>query len=331
MTLTSSRRRVLGATAGLAMGLPLAVSAQPAGGRPARIGFLFPGTASAAETRIAAMRDGMRAGGYALAAQAEVVARVAAGDPVRLPAMAAELVAAKVDLIVPVSPSAVRAAQAATTTIPVVAFDLESDPVASGFVASLARPGGNITGVFSDFPSFGTKWLELLKEALPHLARAVVLWDPGTGTQQLDAVQSAGRMLGVVLPVLEIRAMTELARVFDAAAAERPDAVIILSSPIFGSDPKPIADLALQHRFATATLFTEIARAGGLIGYGPNLLGSMRQAGTMVARVLAGARPAELPVERPTLFELVINLRTAKALGLTLPAALLLRADEVIE
>jgi putative ABC transport system substrate-binding protein len=245
--------------------------------------------------------------------------------------MAADLVERKVDVIVAVSPSAVRAAKSATAAIAIVANDLESDPVGSGFVASLSHPGGNITGVFSDFPDFGMKWLELLKETVPALSSAVVLWDPGTGRVQLDAVQAAGRLLNVKLEVVEIRAIAELENGFATAAERRPDALVILSSPIFGTNPKLIAELSLTHRVPTATLFSDIARAGGLIAYGPNFAATFRQTGTLVGRVLQGLRPADLPVERPTNFETVINLKTAKALGLSLPTSVLLRADEVIE
>jgi putative tryptophan/tyrosine transport system substrate-binding protein len=245
--------------------------------------------------------------------------------------LAADLVERKVDAIVAISPLAVRAAKAATTAIPIVANDLESDPVSSGFVASLAHPGGNITGVFSDFPEFGTKWLELLKEAIPGLSSVALLWDPATGPTQLEAVKGAGQLLNVGLGVVEVRAIGDLKGAFAAAGEGKPDAIIILSSPIFGTNPKLIADLTLQHHVPTATLFSEIARAGSLMSYGPNLLGTFQQTGTMLGKVLQGARPADLPVERPTKFEMVINLKTAKALGLNLPTSILLRADEVIE
>jgi putative tryptophan/tyrosine transport system substrate-binding protein len=253
------------------------------------------------------------------------------GDPAKLPALADDLVARKVDAILAISPLAVRAAKAATTVIPIVANDLESDPVAMGVVGSLSHPGGNITGVFSDFPDFGTKWLELLKEAIPQLTSVALLWDPATGPTQLDAVRGAGRLLNVKLQVVEVRAIAELQRAFTTASEGKPDAIVILSSPIFGTNAKLIADLTLEHHVPTATLFSEIARAGSLMSYGPNLLGTFVQTGTMLAKVLQGTRPADLPVERPTKFEMVVNLKTAKALGLNLPTSILLRADEVIE
>ena len=284
-----------------------------------------------AVTRIAALRDGLRAVGFTDSDRAEILVRASEGDPNRLAALAADLVEQKVDAIVAISPSALRSAQSATTTIPIIANDLESDPVGAGFVASLAHPGGNITGVFSDFPDFGTKWLELLKEAIPTLSSVTALWDPATGPTQLEAVKNAGRLLNVNLEVVEIRAITELQRAFQIAGEHRPDAIIILSSPIFGTNPKLIADLTIEHHIPTATLFSEIARAGSLMSYGPNLLGTFRQTGTMLGKILQGGRPADLPVERPTKFEMVINLKTAKALGLSVPTSILLRADEVVE
>jgi putative ABC transport system substrate-binding protein len=324
-----ARRRLLAGVAGVLSGAPRITRAE--GGRLARIGFLYPGVTAVAAPRLDALRAGMKAAGYAEAAQAEIVVRAAEGDPTRMVPGAADLVAGKVDAIVAVSPSAVRAAKAATSTVPIVANDLESDPIASGFVASLARPGGNITGVFSDFPDFGMKWLELLKEAIPSLARAVVFWDPATGPTQLGAVQEAGRRLNVGLQVVEVPSIAALQDAFAKAAAMKPDAVVLLSSPIFGTNPKRIAELALSHRIAIATLFSEIARAGGLLSYGPNLMGTFQQTGTMVGKVLLGTRPADLPVERPSRFELVINGATARTLGLALPPAVLLRADEVVE
>jgi putative ABC transport system substrate-binding protein len=324
------RRRLLFTIGSAAMTWPIAAEAQQTGKSP-KIGFLYPGVTTMAVTRVAALREGLLSGGYAAADQVEVVSHSSEGEPARLAALAADLVQRNVDVLVPVSPSAVRAAKAATTTIPILANDLESDPVASGFVASLARPGGNVTGVFSDFPDFGMKWLELLKEAIPSLASTVVLRDPATSPTQLEAVRSAGKLLNVRVSVVDVPAITDMERAFKAASERRPDAIVILASPIFGTDPKLIANLSLAHRIPTATLFPEIARAGGLIGYGPNLLGTFRQLGTMVAKVFQGLKPADLPVERPTKFETVINLKTANALGLTLSPLVLARADEIIE
>lgn len=301
-------------------------------GKLTRLGFLYPGLASVAPSRIAALRAGMRAGGYDNADRVEILlARSSDGDPAKLPALAADLVERKVDLLVAVSMAGLKAAKAATSSIPIVAHDLEGDPIASGLVQSLAHPGGNITGVFSDFPDIGMKWLELLKEAIPALSSIVVLRDPISGPVQQDAVEAAGRLLKVKVQVVEVRAIAGLEGGFDAAAERRPDAVVILTSPIFGTDPERVAALALARRLPVATLFSDIVRAGGLMSYGPDLLDAFRQAGTMVAKVLHGARTADLPVERPTRFEMVLNLKTAKALGLTIPPSIIACADEVIE
>ena len=281
--------------------------------------------------RIAALRDGLRRNGYSEAEQLEILGRASEGDTTRLAGLAEDLVHQKVDLIVAISPAAVQAAKAVTAAIPIIADDLESDPIRSGFVMSLARPGGNITGVFSDFPEFGMKWLQLLKEAVPALSNAVLLWDPGTGQVQLEALQTAARLLNVKLTVVEISAIDELERVFQTAGEKRPDAIIILSSPIFGTKPERIAELTLIHHVPTATLFPDIARAGALMAYGPDILGTFRVVGAMSGKVLQGVRPADLPIERPTKFELIINLKTAKALGLSIPTSLLISADEVIE
>jgi putative ABC transport system substrate-binding protein len=324
------RRQFLCGLGVVAAGWPLAVRAQQAG-RVLQVGFLYPGVAAVANTRIAALREGLHTVGYADADRVEFLTRASEGDPTKLAPLAADLVERKVDVIVPASPLAVRAAQSATSTIPIVAADLESDPVGNGFVASLARPGGNITGVFSDFPEFGTKWLQLLKEAIPTLSNAVVLWDPSTGPLQLNAVEAAGRLLNVKLEVIEIRAIDKMEFGFQTASARRPDAVVILSSPLFGTDPKFIAELALARHLPIATLFPDIARAGGFMAYGPSLLGTFRQVGTMVGKILQGLHPADLPVERPTKFEMIVNLKTAKALGVAVPQTLLVMADEVIE
>lgn len=324
------RRQFLRAVGGMTGAWPLALRGQPTT-TVVQVGFLYPGITTVASTRTAALRKGLQAIRYVDADHVEFVVRASEGDPTKLALLAADLIERKVGVIVPASPLAVRAAQSVTSTTPIVAVDLESDPVESGFVASLGQPGGNITGVFSDFPEFGMKWLQLLKEAIPTLSNAAVLWDPSTGALQLKAVKKAGRLLNVKLEVIEVPAIAEIKLGFQAASERRPDAVVILSSPLFGTDPKIIAELALAQQLPIATLFPDIARAGGFMAYGPSLLGAFRQAGTMVGKILQGLRPADLPVERPTKFEMIINLKTAKALGLIVPQMLLATADEVIE
>jgi putative ABC transport system substrate-binding protein len=263
--------------------------------------------------------------------EVEVLSQIADGDPARLSPLAAELIARKVDAIAAISTGAVQVVRAATATIPIVAHDLETDPVATGLVASLARPGGNITGFFFDFPEFRTKWLQLLQEAVPQLSSMAALWDPATGPYQLKAIKEAAGLLKLNLRILEVRSPADLDGAVLAAAQSKVDALLILSSPVFGANSKRVADLTLGHRLPAVTLFPDFARAGGLMAYGPNLLDTYRQLGGMVAKVLRGTKPADLPVELPTKFELVINVKTAKALGLEVPTSILLRADEVIE
>jgi len=237
----------------------------------------------------------------------------------------------RVDAIVAAAPAAVQAAAGATTSIPVIAIDLESDPVASGFVRSLARPGGNVTGVFLDFPDFSAKCLQLLIETVPTLSGVGLLWDPSTGVLQLKAVEAAAQAFGISAQVFEARRAADIAEAFYALDRSRFQGLLLLSSPLIAGNPQLIADLAIRRNLPTISLFPEIARAGGLIGYGPVIQDLFRQVGGMARKVLQGAKVAELPAERPTRFQLVANLKTAKLIGVTLPASILLRADEVIE
>jgi putative ABC transport system substrate-binding protein len=273
--------------------------------------------------------EGLRVAGFRVPEEVEIISQVADGDPARLSPLAAELIARKVDAIAAISTGAVQIVRAATAAIPIIAHDLETDPVATGLVASLARPGGNITGFFFDFPEFRTKWLQLLQEAVPRLSSVAALWDPATGPYQ--QIEEAAALLKLNLRILEVRGPADLDGAFLAAAQSKVDALLILSSPVFGANSKRVADLTLGHRLPAVTLFPDFARAGGLMAYGPNLLDTYRQLGGMVAKVLRGTKPADLPVELPTKFELVINVKTAKALGLEVPTSILLRADEVIE
>ena len=297
----------------------------------AKVGVLYPGIASTLSSRLVGMRAALQAADYRDGNEVELIARSSDGDPGRLGPMAADLVERKVDIIVAISPAAVRAALFATATIPIIALDFESDPVGSGLIKSLSRPGGQVTGVFFDFPEFSKKWLELLKETLPRLARVAVLWDPGTGTMQMKGLESAAQALGVRLEVLEVRGAANLDDAILTASRKGVDAAIMLSSPVFGTDPKRIAELMLGLKLPAVSLFPDFARSGGLMAYGIDPGGSFRQGGAMVAKVLRGAKTAELPAELPTKFEVVLNLKTAKVLGIDFPASVLLRADEVIE
>ena len=324
-------------TARLIVALTLTVlAAQPAAAaqqaaKVPRVGFLFPGPTAAATTRIAAFLEGLRGMGYVQGQNVTLESRVAENKPEQLPPLAADLARLPVDVVLAVSPVAVQAARGATKTIPIVAVDLETDPVAARLVASLARPGGNITGMFFDFPDFSGKWLELLKEVVPRLSRVAVFWDPGTGPVQLKAAEAAAKSLGLQLQVLEVRAPTDFEQVLRSAAQARAGGLLVLSSPAVGMNPRLIADLVVRNRLPAISLFTEFAEAGGLMAYGPNLYDLFRQAGRLVGKVLQGAKAADLPVERPARFELVVNLKTAKALGLTFPGSIMVRATQVIQ
>jgi putative ABC transport system substrate-binding protein len=245
--------------------------------------------------------------------------------------MAIELIDQNVDVIAAVSTPVALAIRAATATTPIVAFDLETDPVATGMIASLARPGGNITGLFFDFPEFRTKLLELLKEVIPSLFKIAVVWDPNSGSAQLKSLEIAAEAIKVSLEKLEVRNAAEMKQAFDTAKRADVDAAIILSSPFIGANAKLAAELTLSRKLPAVTLFSEFTRNGGLMSYGPNILDVYRHVGGIAAKVLQGSNPADLPVELTTNFELVVNLKTAKALGLTFPLPLLGRADQVIE
>jgi putative ABC transport system substrate-binding protein len=261
----------------------------------------------------------------------EFISRFADGNPTRLAPMANELIDRNVDVIAAVSTGAANAVRAATATTPIVALDLETDPVATGMIASLARPGGNITGVFFDFPEFRTKLLELLKEAVPSLSKFAILWDPNSGPAQLKSVEDAAEGMKLKMEKLEVRNAAEMNQAFDAAKRADVDAVMILSSPFIGANAKLAADLTLRYELPAVSLFSEFARNGGLMSYGPNILDIYRRVGSIAAKVLQGSKPADLPVELPTNFELIVNLKTAQAIRVTIPTSVLLRADEVIE
>ena len=323
------RREFISLIGSTAAAWPLAARAQQP--KIPKVGFLYPGPSTVATTRIDAFLGGLRAAGYRVPEEVEFISRFANGDPTRLAPMAIELVDQNVDVIAAVSTPVALAVRAATATIPIVAFDLETDPVATGMIASLARPGGNITGLFFDFPEFRTKLLELLKEVVPSLSKIAVIWDPNSGSAQLKSIEIAAEAIKVSLEKLEVRNAAEMKQAFDTAKRTDVDAAIILSSPFIGANAKLAAELTLSRRLPAVTLFSEFTRSGGLMSYGPNILDVYRHVGGIAAKVLQGSKPADLPVELTTNFELVVNLKTAKALGLTFPLPLLGRADQVIE
>jgi len=313
--------------------VPLPGEAQQAASLP-RIGFLAPGSLS--EPRIQrylqAFRQGLRELGYVDGQNIAIEFRWAEGKYDRLPGLAAELVRLKVNAIVAGGPPAIQAAKQATETIPIVMAAV-ADPVAIGFVASLARPGGNITGMSGMGSELVGKQLELLKEVVPKVSRVALLGNPANPNyaQLVRHAQDAARALGVRLQPLEARDPSEIDKAFAAITTERAGAVIVLADTVLLDHRTRIADHAARRRLPTVSWLIEHAEAGGLLAYGSSLSDSFRRAATYVDKILKGAKPADLPVEQPTTFELVINLKTAKALGLTIPQALLLRADRVIQ
>ncbi|HKH27766.1 MAG TPA: ABC transporter substrate-binding protein [Sphingomicrobium sp.] len=323
------RRREVIAGLGAALATPLAGQAQPPSPRR-RVGFLHPGRSQVASMRAASFGHGLLAGVGAREGL-EVVSRIAEEENDRLPGMAAELVGLGVEAIAAVSPSAVHAAYKATRNIPIVAVDLESDPVANGWAASLGRPGGNVTGVFLDLPELSAKCLQLLRETVPELTKLGVLWDPATGSVPLQALERVTGSLNLAMGVQEVRRAGDFEGAFRAIGPAEGTGVLMLPSPLFSSNLQLLADLSLAHRFPAITLFPEFARTGGLLAYGPDLPRLFRQAGALTRKILEGANPAEQPIERPARFQLVVNLKTAEALGVTVATSVLLLADEVIE
>ena len=328
--------RLIGLAVILAVGLslaPLAVEAQQTASLP-RIGFLAPASVSDPQVPrvLQAFRQGLREWGYVEGQNITIEFRSAEGQYDRLPGLAAELVRLKVNVIVAAGPLASQVAKQATKTIPIVMAAI-ADPVGAGFVASLARPGGNITGLSLMHSDLVAKQLELLKEVLPKVSRMAVLGNPANPNYapMLRGAQDAARALGVRLQPLEARDPSEIDTVFAPLTTERAGALIVLGDTMFFGHRTRIADHAVRRRLPTAFGASEYAEAGGLLAYGPSLVDGYRRAATFVDKILKGAKPADLPVEQPTKFELVINLKTAKALGLTIPQSILVRADQVIE
>jgi putative ABC transport system substrate-binding protein len=323
------RRDFIQLIAGMAAGWPFEAHAQQ---RPKwRVGFLGPSSLSPVTAhRMAAFSDGIQASLREIA-EIEIVARFADNQLDRLPALAQELVEQGVRAICAAAPAAVGAARKATSAIPIIAMDLESDPVADGWATSLAHPGGNVTGVFLDLPGFSAKTLQLLREAVPGISKVAVFWLPASGPRQLEAVRSAASALDLTLEVFEVGRPSEFEGAFQAAAKSKASGVLMLSSPLFASNPQVLADLALSNRLPAISIFPDFAQKGGLIAYGPDLLELYPQAGVLTCKLLQGASAADLPIERPTRFKLIANLKTASALRVTLPTSILLSADEVIE
>ncbi len=325
-------------TAGLSAILALGILAAPpaaAAGQPTkvpRVGLLLQGMSASLMTRLEGFHQGLRERGYVDGKNIALEARFDGDKEERLPALAADLVRLRVDVIVAAATPAVKAAQRATTTIPIIIVH-SADPVGLGFATSLARPGGNITGLSSLSPELSGKRLELLKEAVPKLARIAVLWNvanPGT-VIAFQELQDAARVLKLRVQSLEVRQTEDLAPAVKAVTRQRTVGLLTLLDPLVVSQRTRIVELAAEKRLPAMYPTKEFVEAGGLMAYGPDLVDSYRRAAIFVDKVLKGAKPADLPVEHPTKFNFAVNLKTAKALGITFPPFILIRADQVIQ
>jgi putative ABC transport system substrate-binding protein len=329
------RRMFLGVAASGLLAAPLSTAAAQPREKVPRVGYLSPGSPSdpVRLRRFEAFRQALRELGYVEGQSIVLEPRWAEGQYARYPALVADLVRLKAAVIVVVGGTATKAAKEVTRTVPIV-MSLVIDPVGSGLIPSLAHPGGNVTGTSIMAPDLVGKQLELLKEVVPKISRVAVLWNPDNpgGIPQLRQAEAAARALGVRLQNVEARSPHELDSAFTAMTRERAGALVILNDAILGVNlSKQIAELAAKSRLPAVHGEPEYAQAGGLMVYGANRLDLERRAATFVDKILKGAKPGDLPVEQPSKFDLIINLKTAKALGLTIPPSLLQRADQVIE
>ena len=315
------RRFVLTALAGV-LAAPHVAAAQQISAKVMRVGLLWPGESAPRSPRLEAFRQGLSEWGYVEGQNVAIDVRYAEGSE-RLRVLAADLARSNADVITTFGDLGLQIAQRATTSIPIVAL-------VDDFLGSFARPAGNVSGVSLLAPELGAKRLGLLKELLPRSSRIAALSDPATATQ-VKSIDDAARSLGVKFQVLQIGGGDDLAGAFQAAKKERVEALVVMSSPLLASLYRTIISLAAKTRLPTSYQWKEHAEAGGLVSYGPSLAGVWRQTANVVGKILKGIKPADLPVEQPTKFELVINRKTATALGLTIPPSLLARADEVIQ
>jgi ABC-type uncharacterized transport system substrate-binding protein len=323
--MTPLQRVLMVALALALLAAPLAGEAQPAGKIP-RIGILRQG--SPPDPLVEAFRQGLRELGYVEDRNISIEYRWAEGRNERIPGLAADLVRLRVDLIF-AGGIETLAAKDHTATIPIV-MPVAADPVGAGLVASLARPGGNVTGLAFLSEEMPGKWMELVREVLPRVSRVAVLWH--TEADQLRVSDAAARSLGVRVQPLKVERSNDLGTAFVEAQRNRAEAVIVLASPFFYAHRARLVELAAKHRLPAMYHQREfVVDSGGLMSYGPNLRDLFRRAATYVDKILKGAKPGDLPIEQPTKFELVINLKTAKALGLTIPPSILARADEIIQ
>ena len=326
-----NRRMFLGTLAGGLLVAPLVTDAQQAATVP-RVGFLSALSASSMSARLEAFRAGLRELGYVDGKTIIVDERYADGILDHLPALVAELLRLKVDVIVTTGPTTTRPAQQATSTVPLV-MGFDSDPVGSRFVASLGHPAGNITGLSALSPEISGKQLQLLKDIAPGLSHVAILGNSTTpgNAQLLNETRVAAAALGVRLQYMEVRDPKDIDAAFREVGRRHVEAVLVLANSATTAHRKEVVDLALKGRLPAIYYTPEFVETGGLMSYGVSIADLFRRAATYVDKILKGAKPADLPVEQPGKFDLVINLRTAKALGLTIPPSLLQRADQVIE
>jgi putative ABC transport system substrate-binding protein len=321
------RREFITLLGGAAATWPLTASAQRAA-MPV-VGILWPGTAAPAPPRMESFRQGLTESSFVEGHNVVIELRFAREGLQQLPELAAELVRLKVDVIEASGDLAPRVVQQATGTIPIVAFS--DDILGAGLISSLSRPGGNTTGLTILSPELSAKRLEALREIMPGVTRVATLWDPTTGKSQVELTGGAARSLDLKLQILEVRSPGDLGNAFRAAARERAEALNVFSSPFLASLYRDIIELSAQYRLPTIYQWKEHVQAGGLASYGPSLAELWRQTARIVAKVLKGAKPADLPVEQPTKFEFVLNAETARSLNLPISTSTLLRADEIIE
>jgi putative ABC transport system substrate-binding protein len=319
------RREFITLLGGAAAGWPLVVCAQQNIG-PKKVGVLFPGVLGADRERLIAEGLLGELGGE----KAALVVRSAGGDGQLLAKYAAEFVSS-VDVILAFASDSLAAARQASQTIPIVALDLESDPVASGVAQSLNRPGGNVTGIFFDAPEIAGKWIQIIREVLPQIGRVALLYDSHLDQTQLKSAESTARKAGIETLRLGIDQPSDFRGAFQRAVDAKMDAMLVHSSPIFVDQAAVIAELGREFRLPSIGLFPIYAKVGGLISYGPNNFELFKQVGGIVGKILRGAKPAEFPIQRPIYLSFLINIRTARLLQLTIPPSLSALADEVIE
>jgi len=322
-----NRRTFICVFGGSVIAAPFAGQAQPASKTP-RVGYV------SSNRRLAtadAFEQGLRELGYRIGENIRIEYRFGEGRVDRIPVFVDEVLRLRVDVLFAANPYVIRVARRATNTVPIVGIDLETDPIEAGWITSLANPAGNLTGFFLDIPELSGKQLQFVADTVPRLQRVAALWDTPLASAQFRALETAARTARLDLQSLAVRQADEFVGAFDAARRQRAQTLVVLSSPVVFQHLKRLAELALQYRLPAISIFPQFAETGGLMGYGPNLLDMYRRAASYVDRILKGARPGDLPIQRPTVFNLAVNARTARILGLTIPPSVLGRADQVIE